>query len=218
MTLTCITNKVPGLRSCTVKNAHQTGCDGSEYQQSDESYKRLPTGRTCSGCIPREATNGVVCYPCYQKVGQALSQVYPWWQALQGVDRAIQRDTAGIRTKWAPPIPITPVALAIDELESWFRNYPGDLDMWVASEQGAREAVMFAKTALAAFRAHPIAEKPSRVLRVNCGECGQMNLVRMPPSSHGEALTVRCTTVGCARTLSQDDYEIAESAAARRIA
>jgi hypothetical protein len=142
--------------------------------------------------------------------------VSPWWEAVQGVDRAIQRDTGGIRTKSAPPIPIPPVALAIDELESWFRHYPGDVDLWVASEQGALEAIMFAKTALAAFRAHPVEESPSRVLRVSCSECRQNNLVRMPPGVYRDELKVCCTTEGCTQTLSQDDFEIAEYEAARR--
>lgn len=199
MTLVCITNQMPEFRACTRADEHYDTCDGS----------------TCRGCIPREATNGLLCHGCYVRVLDALGKISTWWEALSGVERAVQRDNAGVRTQSGPPIPITPIGLAIDEVLSWYRSYPNDVDLWVSSVDGARHAVMFAKVALAAFRAHPIEEHSTRVARVRCGQCEQMNLIRRPPRHYDDAVVIKCP---CGATLTLDELEVERERQVRKIA
>ncbi|SFN66578.1 Rho termination factor N-terminal domain-containing protein [Mycetocola miduiensis] len=199
MTLVCITNQMPEVRACTITGEHYDTCDGA----------------LCHGCIPREATNGLLCHGCYVRVLDALGKVAPWWEALQGVDRAVQRDNAGVRTQSGPPIPIPPIGLAIDEVFSWYRSYPADVDLWVSSVDGARHAIMFTKTALAAFRAHPIEERTTRVARIRCGECQQMNLIHKPPRHVDDSVHILCP---CGVTLTLDELEVERERQVRNIA
>ncbi|MCU1408483.1 MAG: Rho termination factor, N-terminal domain [Microbacteriaceae bacterium] len=199
MTLVCVTNQMPQVRPCTRAGEHYDTCNG----------------KPCHGCIPREATNGLLCHGCYVRVLDALGKVAPWWDALRGVDRAVQRDNAGVRTQSGPPIPISPIGLAVDEVLSWYKSYPDDVDLWVSSADGARHAVMFAKVALAAFRAHPIEEHTTRVGRIRCGECEQMNLIRRPPRHVDDNVRILCP---CGATLTLDELEIEHERQVRGIA
>ena len=199
MTLVCVTNQMPEVRPCTRVREHYDTCNGN----------------LCHGCLPQEATNGLLCHGCYVRVCDALGKVSTWWEALYGVDRAVQRDNAGVRTQSGPPIPISPIGLAIDEVLSWYKSYPEDVDLWVSSVDGARHAVMFAKVALAAFRTHPIEERPTRVARVRCGECEQMNLIRRPPRHYDDDVVIKCP---CGAALTLDELEVEHERQVRGIA
>lgn len=78
MTLWCITNDVPDMRSCTVKDVHRQWCDG--YARSwnrDTGQLEVRYDRQCRGCEPRRAEVGRLCYDHIVKLDEALRDVTP---------------------------------------------------------------------------------------------------------------------------------------------
>lgn len=212
--LVCVTNQTPNMRACTVKDEHASNCDGWGSRLTDAGW--VATGHECTGCLPRQARHGLLCHSCYTRLEEALSKIEPWYEAMRGVDRAVQRDNAGVRAKSGPPIPISPVQLAVDEVWSWHRHYKGNPELWVSNETGATQAVQFTKVALAAIRSHEHVESPTKVRRVKCPKCGLPQLVRIPPSHFKDALTFTCQHEGCDGTLDQTSFERAAELTERR--
>jgi hypothetical protein len=204
--IVCITNDIPGFRACTIRDEHQTGCDGWAYRLTEAGH--VATGKECTGCLPRPARHGLLCHACYDRLTDALDKIEPWFTALRGVDRAQVRDNAGVRSsKSGPPLPLSPLYLTRDEVQSWQRRYPGDPDLWIASTTGATEAVNFTKVATAAIRAHEHVEAPHKVRRVRCPKCGRINLLWRPPAFYQDRVTITCEAEGCDAELDQPTFE-----------
>jgi hypothetical protein len=81
MTLLCITNEVDGLRSCTIRGEHLTSC------QND----------ACTGCLPRPAEHGLLCYSCAAKFDEALALSVDLISHCRSIESG-PRDTSGVRT------------------------------------------------------------------------------------------------------------------------
>lgn len=58
------------VRGCSLYRQHLTDCDGTDA-----------AGRECRGCLPKRATNGLLCDPCYRRLQLMLTDapvVYRW--------------------------------------------------------------------------------------------------------------------------------------------
>ncbi|WP_437582715.1 hypothetical protein ACSAGD_10640 [Paramicrobacterium sp. CJ85] len=203
--IVCITNDMDNVRPCTVKDQHHENCDGWETRLTDGKY--IYTGKECTGCLPRRARHGVLCRPCFEKLEDALGKIPHWLRAMRGVERAVQRDNAGVRSKAGPPIPISPTQLAVDEVWSWYRHIPENVPVWISTGEGGRLAVRFTLAALAAMRSHPEKEHPHPVRRTRCPECGRLQLQWNPPGYFGDRVTVTCQYDDCDAELEQGAFE-----------
>lgn len=196
VSLVCITNDMPGVRSCTVKGQHADVCNG--WRGS----------RECRGCLPKPAQHGLLCWNCWEQLVDTLTEWPRFAGIISGIDRAVQRDTAGVRTTADGHIPIPATRLSVDECESFLTSYKGSADDWVSRVNGAKDAINFTHMAQTAFRMHPIEEKPHRVTRFRCAKCGHVSLVWVPPQSAGDHVEVTCSTAGCDYALDQSSFEI----------
>jgi hypothetical protein len=195
MNLTCVTNDTKGVRSCTVRGEHTQACTGWKGD------------RECTGCLPRQAEHGLLCWSCWER----LVQVYTRWDEftglLDGVDRAVQRDNAGVRSSSASHIPLPGTWLAIDECKSFLGSMTGMIDEWVSRTRGAKDAVMFTVSAERAYRAYPIEEKSHRLKRQRCPKCSQQTLVWHPPQYFGDHVRVACSDEVCGQEMDQRSFE-----------
>lgn len=196
MSLVCITNDMHGVRSCTVSGEHSATCDG--WRGS----------RECRGCLPRPAQHGLLCWSCWEHLIEVMTQWPRFAGLISGIDRAVQRDTAGVRTTAEGHIPIPATRLSVDECESFLKSYMGNADEWVSRVDGAKDAITFTRAAETAFRMHPIEEKAHRVTRFRCIKCGHVSLVWIPPQTAGDQVQVNCSTDGCDYVLDQSSFEI----------
>jgi hypothetical protein len=141
MTLTCITNDIADLRSCTITGRHMNSCDGFEYRTSIDTsrspadplrkwsrtpalastwdaevsaFRMLP--KPCKGCMPRQAEHGLLCWDCWEKTTEALRIATDMVTHLRSVERAQQQDNAGIRTSQDGRIPLPTSWLMADEM------------------------------------------------------------------------------------------------------
>jgi len=193
--LTCITNSLPDFRGCTIHDEHY-----ADYGDLEEH------ARHCDGCIQRPARVGLVCGPCYNRIEDALQAAGPWFQMLEGVDTAIKRDAV----RGGEPgggVPIAPVPLTFEEVESYHRSFTGTAERWVADRHGAIDAVRFARAMSAAARNHPTAETAHRIKRTRCPLCERLTLVWNPPQYFGGHVVVACANQECAFEADQASYE-----------
>ena len=196
MSLVCISNNTAGIRSCTVKGEHLAACDGWRG------------ARECRGCLPRPAEHGLLCWNCWENVVRVMTAWPEFAATIAGIDRAVQRDTAGVRTSTQSYIPIPATRLSIDECESYLKSYRGNTDEWVSRPDGATDALQFVRVAEVAFRSHPIEEKAHRIHRFRCRQCSQLSLVWNPPAWAGDHVRVKCATEGCGYELDQAAFEL----------
>jgi ribosomal protein S27E len=184
--LPCITNVLPDVPSCTYRDEHLLTCTG--YTDS---------GKPCRGCEPRAATHGEVCDRCYDRVDHAIRAADHLRTALHGVDRAIAVE--GGTQIAGPRVPLTAILLAFDEID---RAHDGryDVDEWVATEEGAVQAVRFAKYVHAADRAHPTAERERKLHRLRCPDCGRNTATWQPPDWYGDDVHITCLSCGWTAT------------------
>lgn len=76
MTAWCITNDVPGMRPCTVKGRHRQWCDGYARRWNPKRRRiEIDVDRECTGCEPRPAEVGRLCYDHLVKFDDALDTV-----------------------------------------------------------------------------------------------------------------------------------------------
>lgn len=71
----CITNSIPDLRSCTVRGEHLSHCDGHGRRYDAGAGRTVITDDECTGCVPRPAEVGQLCYDHVTKLDAALSAV-----------------------------------------------------------------------------------------------------------------------------------------------
>lgn len=194
--IVCITNSTPNIRSCVSKDKHVEGCTGERR------------GKPCMGCLPRPAQHGLLCWSCWENLVLTLNRWPEFAALISGIDRAVQRDTGGVRSSSAARIPIPATRLSVDECESFLSTYKGNADEWVSRVNGATEAVQFTKAAESAFRSHPTEELPHRVKQTRCLKCSQNSLVWIPPAYLGDNVRVTCNNTECGYELDQSSFEM----------
>jgi hypothetical protein len=211
--ITCITNHTADLRACTVLGDHYDECDGFEYTWVEKRGREEATGNECRGCLPRPASQGLVCLSCWRNITAALAGYPELVRMLTGVDRAVVRDSSGMTSRGGPGVPLSSVQLSLEELDSYFTIGGVTAEQWVSSELGARDAVRFARAFAAASSAHPTREKSHRIKRVRCPECNQLTLVWHPTQREGGDVQVRCSNVDCAHVVDHETFEEMEVSA-----
>lgn len=191
MTLLCVTNQMDDWRSCTIREEHTVRCEHPD---------------TCTGCLPRLASVGLLCYACWARVEHAFAEWTPERRRLlRSIDRAVQRDTGGRTSGPEGYVPIAGTALAVDEVESYLRSFTGDARLWVSSVEGAKDAVRFAAAVPRALRTHELEERERPMRRVRCPECGELTFVRNPPAAAGAPVTVKCQNTACGYTIREGE-------------
>lgn len=95
--LVCVSNSLPDLRPCTVKGAHLVSCGGFATRWDREQQRRLTTKRPCTGCLPRPAESGVLCYSCGAKLDEALKVAVDLITHLRSIESGPKADD-GIRS------------------------------------------------------------------------------------------------------------------------
>lgn len=185
----CIADEgLPGIYPCTLRGRHRVTC-------RDHEGWRPPRPGTCSGCLPREARHGFLCTGHHERVQDALGRWPSFRRALQGVDRTVTVDTAGVRGSSDGHTPFPQTFLAIDECESYLATLPDGphgFQMWISSTDGARAALLFAAAAERAYRSHQVEEREKDLQRVRCPKCGQLALVRIAPTFRLDPVLVEC--------------------------
>lgn len=202
-TLACITNVMLDSRPCTLKDQHLDMCDGHEYRYAEDARLEVATGRTCTGCVPRPATHGVLCTPCWGAFMSAVEAWPPLAEILEqaGTARFVQADNerAG---KSLTTIPLSPAQVALDEVRSYeHRERP---DQWVATDTGGMDAVRFTRAVRGALRSFPTEDKPRPVERHRCPECDLLALTWQPPTLPGDPVRIKCRNPACGYELDQD--------------
>lgn len=61
------------IRGCSMGNQHLTDCDGY-----------TPSGKPCRGCLPRRATNGLLCGSCFRRLELMLTDADTLYRWLTG--------------------------------------------------------------------------------------------------------------------------------------
>lgn len=203
----CITNDMPDVRSCTIRDVHQIICDGNQYRWNSKTERFETTGRQCKGCLPRESRHGLLCWGCWENVETAIDGYQKLTRMLAGVDRAVQRDNGGVRGQSLGYVPIASVPLMLDELESYVKGRPSNADVWVSTSAGAMNAVRFGRAFAAAMRSHPTEETAHRIRRTRCTKCRQLTLVWHPAPAFRSNVTVKCSNPDCGLEMDQTSFE-----------
>jgi hypothetical protein len=208
VTIICITNTpIPGMRPCTVRDEHKITCPDRDVNRALASHVHGEApDPTCGGCLPRLAHRGYLCQGCFAR----LESVYAGWErfarTIQGVDRAVQRDNAGVRTRPEGHIPIPLTSLSVDECWGFLASFTQrSLDEWVSTPAGAADAVQFTRAAQRAYRDHPVEEAETELRRVRCPSCKQLTLTRRPPATDGQLVTVKCQNTACGHTIREGE-------------
>lgn len=217
MTVVCITNFMPEVRSCTVRDEHEDDCDGFEYAWIPKRHREEATGRECKGCAPRPAETGFLCGHCFKQATSALAGYPQLLHDLRGVERAVAKEGGGSSSA-GPSVPLSGVDLTLEELGSYHRSLAGRTpEQWVSEQKGARDAVQFGKAFAAAVRAHPTKEAPHRMRHTVCPECRQPTLIWNPPVVFTGNVRIRCRNPACDYSTDQANFEaLAEPAPSER--
>lgn len=206
MTLLCITNEMNDVRSCTLKDVHRVTCDGNAYAWNERHNRMETTGKTCKGCLPREARHGLLCWGCWERVEKGVKDWPNWADKIAAAgDRAVQRDNGGISSASEGYVPIPGTSLAWDEITSYLRSLGTSVDAWVSNTQGATDSVRFARAVASAIRTHAVEETAHKVNRTRCPKCNTLALLWTPPERLGDQVTVKCRN--CGHALKQESFE-----------
>lgn len=144
--------------------------------------------RDFDDCIA-DATRGAVCEACYHRVDEAIRRADHLRTALHGIDRAITPEPGN--TIPGPRLPLTPLAIAFDEIRSYQRDRTDPTD-WVSTTEGAEDAVRFARAVHRADQANPTVAAARKLERLRCPNCRHLTAIVSPPDWYGDAITVEC--------------------------
>lgn len=183
--LTCITNVLDDVPSCTIRGEHLLTCTGHRA-----------SGKECKGCEPRTATHGDVCDRCYTRIDHAIQTAVHLHTALAGVEHAVVAEGGGIAVGY---VPLNAIRLALDEIDR-ARDGHEDPTEWVSTEEGAIQAVRFAKYVHAAERAHPTLEATRKLHRLRCPDCNSLTAIWQPPEWAGDDIDITCIRCGWTAT------------------
>ena len=171
---------------CTIRDEHLDTC----------------TNELCRGCLPKPAQVGCLCARDWYALEVAWSEWAILEPYLAKYARLSPRNEDGSRSPAGPSIPLPQTLLAWDEVRSWLRDEPQNARAWVSTVEGAEHAVRFTRAVQSAVRSHQIEEKPRRLQRMRCQDCGQL-VIWMPPDGAFQPVTVKCD--GCGRTITDED-------------
>lgn len=202
----CVTNQMHDFRSCTHRDAHTPKCDGKQYAFNETRNRDETTGKECRGCRPREARFGYLCLADYEKAQNALIEWAEFSPKIaEAGGRAVQRDNGGIAGQQVGYIPLPGTMLAVEEIHSYLKSFPGRLDYWVATPKGAMDAVRFARAVTSAIRTHAVEEKSIKLNRLRCPDCGTLSMIRNPPAIANSDITVTCQNAACRKTIREHE-------------
>jgi hypothetical protein len=207
VTILCVTNRMTDARSCVLRGQHKVTCDGYVHVWNPKLGRTERTERHCTGCLPKLATTGYLCWSCWEGVQHAFEEWGPFERMLNGIDRAVQRDNGGISAGTLGYVPIPGTQLALDELRSYLRYFHGNATLWVSTEEGAKDAVRFSRSVASAVRTHAVEEKAHQIKRTRCPKCAQLTLVWHPTPAFGGNVTVTCANEKCSHVLDQAAFE-----------
>lgn len=210
MTLICITHELdPEFRPCMKKDQHFAACDGNEYRYDAGASDYLSTGRKCGGCVPKEASVGLLCWSCWERLEKAFEDWSPAFLAiLSTMDRAVQPDNSGIRSASYGHIPLPGTTLTIDEVESYRRDAAVDPTVWVCAPKGAINALRFTRAVKTAVSAHEVGERRHMVEQIRCPKCQQLSLLWFPPGTRTEDVRIQCQNSACLDLITQPESEV----------
>lgn len=144
-----------------------------------------------------DATRGTVCETCYHRIDEAIRRADHLRHALAGINRAITPEPGN--TIPGPRLPLTPLAIAFDEIASYQQGRTDPTD-WVRTEDGAADAVRFARAVHRTDRAHPTVAATQKLHRLRCPDCRRLTAVVRPPDWYGADTTVTCIACGWTAT------------------
>lgn len=202
MMFVCVTNDMAHITPCTIKDAHAPTCDGHERRANDTHL--VPTGRPCRGCQPREATQGFLCWSCFESARKAILESGELMDALSRYPRLMQAESVGGRTAADGHVNIAATTLVLDELNQYLRSFPGSTEQWAVTTAGAQDAVRFTRLFNTAKMAHPIEDKPRR-LAMRCPECQLKSIMWTPPVRKFDKVTANCQNTQCGHIIPEDD-------------
>lgn len=226
--LTCITNTMFDVRSCTVRDQHLANCDGYEHRYREvwdpETRRNVwvlvhqrgghvpcaacagvnETFASCPGCVPERAAVGCVCLRCWR----ALTLRWSQWEGLEPYLARYAvlspRERSAMRSPQGPRVPLPATFLAWEEVRSTLAGEPQSPESWVSRVDGAAEAVRFTYAVAQAVAAHQYQDRERLLVRMRCTQPGCNGRVAwFPPSGRFEPMTVKCEV--CKHVISEDD-------------
>ena len=178
-----------GIRACRPEeNLHEEEC----------------ADRECRGCYPRLATVGFLCEPHARWVEGALDQ-WDAWERLVAASGGKLVTTSGGGTPLGF-VPLSGLDLTLDELTRLRASQQGrHLTVWVSDEDGARDALWWARAAYRAYRQHETEEQKPRLDKAPCPHCGEITVGVNPVHEDGPWKVVDC--VHCGKTIHRELFD-----------
>ncbi len=181
---------------------------------------------SCRGCIPRSATHGYLCGPCYFQVKDALGRLAWLISHLRSIDRPATAIGERVDTSMTKSILMPDPWIAADELMQALgaRVIPSsasideairlaheavfiDVDEWVNTIEGATWAVVLLRRMNTALRRWQDSEAQLRPIPgIRCPTCNEPHLMRRAPEQYGDDLLVICRTPECGFSLTWDAW------------
>ena len=199
MTILCITTeRLPGIRPCRHVGQHRVRC------HDHEGWSKRPG--ICLGCLPRKADRGYLCHSCYDRVDAAHLKWAGFARLVIETDgRVVSPEGKGAAPEGYTNLPLT--FLALDECTRLLRSLSGrTLDAWVHTEDGARDAIMFAHAAERAYQALEVEKRELKLERVRCPKCDQLTLTGNTTRKHHGSTIVECQNCGEQLDKIRDDH------------
>jgi hypothetical protein len=182
-----------------------TYCAATNCTRRGEHLETCPQNNDCTGCWPRTADHGHLCQRHYDRIDHALQTANRLETALAGVERAIRAHSSS-STVAGPRLPLTAWQMDLDAIVRARRAVDPDLDVWVSTLQGAREALDFARLVHLAERRHPLEDRATEMRFVRCGGCLQRTVVLRPPDWYTGYRTLECTDPECGWSTNDEDH------------
>jgi|GEM_PF-1364297 len=195
MTILCATTeRLPGIRPCTHRGQHRVTC------LDHEGWAASIRPGECGGCLPRSADRGYLCQWCYEKVDVAYIRWNDFARLVRETEgRAVTADNGGIASSTPDGYTNLPLTvLALDECERLLRSQAGrTLDAWVHTEDGARDAIMFAHAAERAYRSLEVeTPRATLIVREECPNCEQISIRGNLTRERGASTIINCEWCG----------------------
>lgn len=179
-----------GIRQCRPEpDQHLEECDDDE----------------CRGCYPRLASVGFLCQPHARWVGGALDK-WDAWASLVAASGGKLVTSAGAGGTPLGYVPLSALQLTIDECDRLRASQRGrHFTVWVSDEDGARDALHWARAAYRAYRMHETEETPPQLEKAPCPHCGETTVGVNPTREDGPWKIVDC--IHCGKTIWRERFE-----------
>lgn len=169
---------------------------------------------TCRGCVPRTATDGLLCPVCSEKARDALTRVEELTIHLRSIEKGAQALGERVDTSATKRLPLPESWLAADGLMDALGARPipstasiedtfaivheavrvwADVDAIIATREGAKRAVVLVRRMQTALARYPDSEVDWRhVPIILCPSCTQPTLYRKGPLQYHDEITIEC--------------------------